>query len=138
MSAANTILERLEGVKATGKGRWMACCPAHADSSPSLSIRETEDGRVLLYDFAGCETQAVLDALGLGLSDLFDVPLGHHFDPIRGGFTARELLDSIAHETLVALLIIGEAQKWEPTTGLARLQRAEAIIAKARELAYVG
>ncbi len=44
-----------------GKG-FMARCPAHDDSSPSLSLRESE-GRVLVHCFGGCEQGRVLAAL---------------------------------------------------------------------------
>ena len=54
-----------------GRGRFMARCPAHDDSSPSLSIREGRNGRVLVRCFAGCALDAVLDARGLRMSDLF-------------------------------------------------------------------
>lgn len=48
-------------------GRWAgssgtARCPAHEDRSPSLSISE-RDGKVLVRCHAGCEQDAVLDAL---------------------------------------------------------------------------
>lgn len=66
---AQDVLDRLE--KVTGSnGKWMARCPAHQDKSPSLAITETDD-RVLLYCFAGCETQDITAALGLSVSDLF-------------------------------------------------------------------
>ena len=42
---------------------WMVRCPAHDDTTPSLSIRDTEDGRVLVKCHAGCQQTAVLDAL---------------------------------------------------------------------------
>lgn len=50
------------------KGRWTghsgtAPCPAHEDRSPSLSLSETRDGRVLVYCHAGCGQDAVIDAL---------------------------------------------------------------------------
>lgn len=54
----------------SGSG-WMACCPAHKDRNPSLSVSEGNDGRVLLNCFAGCSTESVLAALGLTASDLF-------------------------------------------------------------------
>ena len=54
----------------SGSG-WMACCPAHDDQNPSLSISEGKDGRVLLNCFAGCSNDSVLAALGLTESDLF-------------------------------------------------------------------
>uniref|UniRef100_A0A7C2EJ04 Zinc finger CHC2-type domain-containing protein n=1 Tax=Ammonifex degensii TaxID=42838 RepID=A0A7C2EJ04_9THEO len=64
------VLSRLKGVRRTSRG-WIALCPAHSDRSPSLSVREARDGRVLLYCFAGCPTEAVCAALGLSLADLF-------------------------------------------------------------------
>lgn len=49
-------------------GYWTAKCPAHDDKSPSLSIRETADGIVLVKCHAGCDQDVVLDALrDLGL-----------------------------------------------------------------------
>ena len=65
------LLTRLEKVRPTGPDRWLARCPAHEDRNPSLSIRETEGGTVLLHCFAGCGASDVVAALGLSLSDLF-------------------------------------------------------------------
>lgn len=53
-----------------GSGRWLARCPAHNDHTPSLSIREGDDGRVLLLCRTGCRTEAVLSALGLTWRDV--------------------------------------------------------------------
>lgn len=65
-----TVLKRLDGAHKSGAG-WTAHCPAHEDRSPSLSIREGDDGRVLLRCFAGCTFDALCAALGLAQSDLF-------------------------------------------------------------------
>lgn len=64
------LLGELESVRKTGRG-WMALCPAHEDSSRSLSIAEGDDGRVLLNCFAGCTTDKVCAALGIRIADLF-------------------------------------------------------------------
>ena len=32
---------------------WIDRCPAHDDNNPSLSIKETSDGKLLLHCFAG-------------------------------------------------------------------------------------
>lgn len=64
----------LVDARRAGPGKWSARCPAHADRSPSLSIRET-DGRVLLHCFAGCEHTAILAALGLTGRDLYSGPM---------------------------------------------------------------
>jgi hypothetical protein len=50
---------------------WQCRCPAHDDSTASLSISEGADGRILIHCFAGCTPEAVCAALGLKLSDLF-------------------------------------------------------------------
>ncbi len=65
------VLGRLQGVRQTGEGRWVALCPAHQDKNPSLSLREAPDGTVLVRCHAGCPTAAVLAALDLTWGDLF-------------------------------------------------------------------
>lgn len=65
------MLSRLEGVRSTGQGRWVARCPAHEDRRPSLSIRQTEDGRWLVYCFAGCGGEEIRAALGVDWSAFF-------------------------------------------------------------------
>jgi hypothetical protein len=65
------LLPLLSGVKASD-GRWMARCPAHDDHTPSLSIAEGEDQRVLLHCFGpGCKWDAIARAVGLDPCDLF-------------------------------------------------------------------
>lgn len=68
--AMSQVLSRLSGVKKTQSG-YIASCPAHEDTHPSLSIREAEDGRVLLHCWTGCRTQDVVAAIGLTMADLF-------------------------------------------------------------------
>jgi hypothetical protein len=109
VSAASKVLDRIAGVKQSGKGRWISRCPAHEDRSPSLSIRETDEGRCLLHCFGGCSTSDVLAAIGMSFADLFDQPLAHHLPPVRGGFTARELLELNAHEATVAAMLAEKA-----------------------------
>ncbi|HZL06411.1 MAG TPA: CHC2 zinc finger domain-containing protein [Coriobacteriia bacterium] len=70
VSPIDRVLERLAHVKKAG-GRYQARCPAHDDRTPSLSITETDDGKVLLRCWAGCDTEAVLAAMGLTWRDLF-------------------------------------------------------------------
>ena len=52
-------------------GGFQARCPAHDDRTPSLSISEGEDGRILLKDHAGCTVDEIVQAIGLTTSDLF-------------------------------------------------------------------
>jgi hypothetical protein len=50
------------GARRSGQG-WVACCPAHDDRHPSLSIVDGTDGRLLLRCFAGCSWSAIRAAL---------------------------------------------------------------------------
>src|SRR5580704_4728328 len=64
------LLPLLKKVKQTATG-WTACCPAHDDGKPSLSISETDDHTLLVKCFAGCTADAIVAALNLELRDLF-------------------------------------------------------------------
>ena len=99
--SAEILLAKLDKVKRTGNGTWIACCPAHADKGPSLSIRETEDGRVLVHDFAGCSVHEVLAAVGMEFSDLYPEPIDGHRKSERRPFSANDALRAVAFEALV-------------------------------------
>jgi putative DNA primase/helicase len=78
------VLSRLEGARSSGDG-WTALCPSHADKTPSLSISESEDGKVLIHCHGGCQTEDVLSSVGLSMSDLMPPQMngtlssnGHH------------------------------------------------------------
>ena len=75
---AENILNLLDGVKVSGVGEWQALCPSHDDKNPSLSIKETSDGTMLLRCWAGCNASEIVGAMGLGLSDLFP-KVDHNF-----------------------------------------------------------
>lgn len=65
------LLSRLSHVKKTGNNRWMACCPAHDDKTPSLALQALPSGQILLRCFSGCEAIDVVQGVGLSLADLF-------------------------------------------------------------------
>ena len=97
------LLSRLDKVKHTGQGRWVARCPAHNDRTPSLSLRELDDGRVLLRCFAECSAHEIVTSVGLELTDLFPprkIPEGKG-KPERRPFPAADILRCIAFEALV-------------------------------------
>lgn len=98
--ALSDLISRLDRVKRTGQRRWLARCPAHEDRSPSLGVREIEDGRVLVHCFAGCEVEAVLTAVGLNFDALFPdhIEYGKHE---RKPFPASDVLRAIVHETTI-------------------------------------
>lgn len=108
-----TLISRLDGVKETGQGKYVARCPAHEDRSPSLAITETNDSKILVHCFAGCETEDVLAAVGLKFSDLMPERVGneHCYKPMRMPFDARQVLEGIAHEVMVVAVIADKYAK---------------------------
>jgi len=61
MATAETIAKALGGRKAGAT--WMARCPVHNDGTPSLSIRESDHGKVLVRCHAGCAQEQVISIL---------------------------------------------------------------------------
>ena len=70
MNPIDIFIQRLDGLRGSN-GRYQSKCPAHQDRSPSLSIKEAQDGRVLIHCHAGCEVSDVVESVGLTLGDLF-------------------------------------------------------------------
>jgi len=54
-----------------GTRTWRARCPAHDDSSPSLSISAGHDGAILLRCHAGCTAEDIVAKRGMTMRDLF-------------------------------------------------------------------
>lgn len=80
MSKAEKLVERLEFCKQVSGSRWIARCPAHDDRSPSLSVTQSDDGRVLIHCHAGCGANAILTSLQLEWADLY--PDDDNFSPL--------------------------------------------------------
>ncbi|WP_399559038.1 AAA family ATPase (plasmid) [Streptomyces chartreusis] len=72
-TAYERVIQALNDKGSKGRGSaWQ--CVAHDDKAPSLSVTRSGKG-VLLNCHAGCTTEAVVDELGLSMTDLFDEPL---------------------------------------------------------------
>ncbi|MGO1851372.1 AAA family ATPase [Microbacterium sp.] len=102
-SAAEVLLGKLKKVTSTDDSSWLARCPAHDDRNPSLSVRETEAGVVLLHCFAGCATADVLKAVDLSMAALMP----------KGG--ARYEYHVRDHGELVTLKTV--ERRWDPRRG---------------------
>lgn len=132
MSPADKLIERLEKVKRTGVDRWQARCPAHQDKSPSLSIRELPDGRLLVHCWAACATADVLAAIGLEFTDLFPEPITGHAPRVRRAFSAADALLAIDFETTVVQIAAADLAAGK-TIDRDRLRLAADRIGKAME-----
>lgn len=103
-------------------GTWLASCPTAAhtkgDRSRGLSIRETDDGTVLIHCHAGCDVHAVLSAVGLQAADLFPPrPETYPNHPPHRGITGKsrapriawaDLFQSLEHDMTVCGLAFGD------------------------------
>lgn len=65
------LLNKLDKVRANGRDRWMACCPVHNDSSPSMLVTDKGD-KITVYCFScGAKGPEVVNTIGLPVSLLF-------------------------------------------------------------------
>lgn len=127
------LLSRLDGVRGRN-GAWSARCPAHADRSPSLSVKALEDGRILMHCFGGCGTDAVLGALGLAMTDLFPERLGD-FPRTRGVFSASDALRGLVFESSIVALAAADIAEGR-AVDTSRVCTAAGRIASALELIH--
>jgi hypothetical protein len=96
----DNLLSRLEKVKQTNSDQYVACCPAHKDKSPSLSIKVLPDGKILLHCFAECSIDEVLSSIGLALENLFPLRL-EVSKPIKRKISSSAALEIIYFDGLV-------------------------------------
>jgi len=105
----DTLLPRLEEVVEKPNHQYTALCPAHDDHHPSLSIRELDDGRLLIHCWAGCSAGEIVNATGLELTDLF--PKTGDSKPVKPRWNLRDLIEFQNREAWV--LLIAVEQLWD-------------------------
>lgn len=127
--SVNKILNKLQKVKSNGNGSYMACCPAHEDRSPSLSVKDNGDGRIMLRCFAGCETIDVLNAIGLDWDDVMppkQEKLLHVIKPKEHKIYTTDALEVIRNEARIIVMCAIDIDKNVKVTDaeLARVKKA--------------
>ena len=130
MNNIDTLLSKVHKLKKTGDGKWLACCPAHDDKSPSLAIKLADD-RILIHCFAGCDVSSIISALGLKLSDLMPESKRHSRpDNKRPKFNKPELLDRTVEESAILIVAIRQIFNGTPLNDgdMGRVIKAEGII----------
>jgi len=59
------FLDHLEGVKEAGRGKWIALCPVHKDTNPSLSVAVGATVPFVVRCFScNARFEEILDAVG--------------------------------------------------------------------------
>jgi hypothetical protein len=125
MTPIDKLLPRLDKVCRGKPSQWRACCPAHDDRNPSLSITEISDGTLLLKCWAGCSAAEIVTAVGLTLRDLFPNCVGRH--PRRGPSQQAIQFERVITECGRLLM---EAGTTLPVSDRERLELARRRLAK--------
>lgn len=131
------IISRLEKARSTGRETWIARCPAHDDGRPSMTLRQCDDGRILLHCFAGCSVPDILASIGLEFDALFPDKPVERGAPIRRPFPAADVLESLASEALLVAVAACNLSRGATLTpaDLQRLMLASERIEQGRSLA---
>lgn len=135
----DNLLSRLQKVKRTANNSWLACCPAHDDKTPSLTVSD-RDGRILIHCFAGCSTEDVIGAIGMDWEDIMpEKPIAHHVKPERTKVYATDALKAIQHEARIVCIAAFQLKHGNHLNAedLSRLSIAMDRINTALELANV-
>lgn len=100
------ILSLLQKVKRLSEGRYIALCPCHQDTKPSLNVTIKPDGVILIKCFpCGANGLTVCQTLGIDPVSLFppsDNP--KYGKQPRLGFSAWQLLHALEKDMLVVLI----------------------------------
>jgi hypothetical protein len=88
--------------------QWVAQCPTHDDTRPSLVIRRNHDGSVWLKCWAECSKEGILAELGLEWRDLWEAS-ERDFD--RAKPVVRPLLPPHLRRAMVDLLRLDDERR---------------------------
>ncbi len=110
------LLARLEKIRRIGDGKWLACCPAHNDKNPSLAIKQTEDGKILIHCFAGCDVESIVSSIDLSIADLMPDNPTYKKGSKPPKFNKYELFDRMVYESIILCIAIRQLINKEALT----------------------
>lgn len=107
-NSLDRFLGSLRKVKKTGSSDWLACCPAHDDKSPSMTITE-RDGWIGIKCFAGCAIDAIAGAVGMELHEFFPEKLPDNVrKPSKIPFNARDVIECMRNDAYLLAVYISD------------------------------
>lgn len=86
--------------KPNGHGGYLMRCPAHSDRNPSLSLDANAEGAALVVCHAGCDTDAILSAVGLTRRDLYPDARRDERDPIVATYQYTDEQGQVLYQVL--------------------------------------
>jgi hypothetical protein len=113
------LLNRLDGVKQLPKdihaARYVAKCPAHDDTHPSLAVTLTHQNQVLVHCRAHCGGIDVLAAVGLEFKDLHDRPLDYQgYKRVKRAYSYQQLFEVFQYDIAFVMQCNQILMKGEP------------------------
>lgn len=117
MSPAEKVLPLVPKLRQTKPMHWIGCCTGHDGKHQNMTIRELDDGTLLLKCWSqGCSAAEIVAGMGLRLSDLF--PEKHDGQHARKGerrpFPASDVLKAVAFEAKLVALAACSLARGEP------------------------
>ena len=105
MRGIELVLSRLDKVKDLGAGKYTALCPAHQEKTPSMSIRHTDDDRILMHCFGcGANGLEIMEAMGLDAWQLYPEKQKEHYERQRIPFPAHQVLSCLQFEAQIIMI----------------------------------
>jgi len=93
----HAFLGKLTNVKPCGGNQWTAYCPHHENDggthTSSLSVRATDDGRILVNCHAGCDPKQVVYSTGFVWGDMFPPKQEQPKQTITAEYPYEEVVD---------------------------------------------
>lgn len=110
------LLSRLDKVEQLPprqhQARYRACCPAHDDKKPSLSITLSQSDTILLRCWSGCSVEEVVGAVGMDMQDLFPKDVqAHHVPKERRPFSADQAAKVVAADAMLTAMVISRVRR---------------------------
>lgn len=109
------LLSRLDKVEKLPpqqhQARYKACCPAHDDKNPSLSVTLSQRDTILLRCWSGCSVEEIVSAVGMDMQDLFPKDTRvHHVGKERRPFSADQAAKVIAADAMLVAAVIARVR----------------------------
>ena len=104
------FLARLENVKETKQGQWMANCPAHGGTNRKLAVTEGDPKPRVFCFSQGCSPEEIYDAVGITWSDFYpskpSTQYGAYDNPKF--VMNREMIDAMSHRLRMGIIAISD------------------------------
>jgi hypothetical protein len=106
--------------KKTGRGKWIAKCPAHPDRHASMTVTEGKTGVLIRCWSNGCNIRDIVESAGLKMDHLFYTS-SRKLDPkVRAEMERKQRAGEHAAKEVSRRVRywLDETRKWEAVAGL--------------------